>query len=70
MPLHIAGEVAPSVAWVTKVSQRKAPGAMSAIAFIVRPVKPKVFFISTVVVFSAMAWPPLIRILIPRCFAW
>ena len=60
MPLHIAGEVAPSVAWVTKVSQRKAPGAMSAIAFIVRPVKPRVFFISTaVVVFSAMTWPPL-----------
>ena len=62
MPLHIAGEVAPSVAWVTKVSQRKAPGAMSAIAFIVRPVKPRVFFISTavLVVFSAMTWPPLL----------
>src|SRR5215467_559492 len=30
-----------------KVSQRKAPGAMSAMAFIVKPVKPNVGFIST-----------------------
>jgi hypothetical protein len=29
------------------VSQRKAPGAMSAMAFIVKPVKPNVGFIST-----------------------
>jgi hypothetical protein len=37
-----------------KVSQRKAPGAMSAMAFIVKPVKPRVRFISAVV-FSAMS---------------
>jgi hypothetical protein len=41
------GEVWPVVAWITNVSQRKAPGAMSAMAFIVRPVKPRVFFIVT-----------------------
>src|SRR2546426_11499598 len=53
MPIHIDGAVTPVVAWIKKVSQRKAPGAMSAIAFIVRPVRPKVFFISTAV-FSAI----------------
>src|SRR5208283_1822468 len=42
MPLHIAGDVEPVVAWTTYVSHRKAPGAMSAIAFIVRPVRPNV----------------------------
>src|SRR5580704_25869 len=47
MPIHIAGAVAPSVAWGTKVSQRNAPGAISAIAFIVNPVNPRVACIST-----------------------
>ena len=36
-----------------KVSHRNAPGAMSAMAFIVNPVSPRVFFISTEV-FSAI----------------
>src|SRR6267154_4756870 len=39
------------------VSQRKAPGAMSAIAFIVNPVNPKVGVIFTSPVFSAMKSP-------------
>jgi hypothetical protein len=47
IPIHIEGEVWPVVAWMKNVSQRKAPGAMSAMAFIVRPVKPRVFFIVT-----------------------
>ena len=47
MPAHMAGAVAPAVPWATKVSQRKAPGAMSAMAFIVRPVRPRVGFIVT-----------------------
>src|ERR1700756_1553997 len=47
MPAHIAGAVAPAAACPAKVSQRNAPGAMSAIAFIVNPVKPNVGFIST-----------------------
>src|SRR5258708_5426515 len=38
----MAGVVFPAVAWMKKVSQRKAPGAISAIAFAVRPVKPNV----------------------------
>ena len=38
--------VEPSVAWGTKVSHRKAPGAISAIAFIVNPVRPRVACIS------------------------
>src|SRR5208282_1077792 len=46
MPIHIEGAVAPAAACPAKVSQRKAPGAISAIAFIVRPVKPTVDFIS------------------------
>src|SRR5579863_8150419 len=41
----MAGVVLPAVAWMKKVSQRKAPGAISAIAFAVRPVKPNVGFI-------------------------
>src|ERR1035441_8039294 len=45
MPAHIDGAVAPAVPWATKVNQRKAPGAMSAIAFIVKPVRPRVGFI-------------------------
>src|ERR1022692_1565162 len=45
MPAHMDGAVAPAVPWATKVSQRKAPGAMSAMAFIVRPVRPRVGFI-------------------------
>src|SRR5215472_7322279 len=53
MPAHIAGAVLPAVPCATKVSQRKAPGAMSAMAFMVKPVKPKVGFISGAVV-SAM----------------
>src|SRR5208283_4476836 len=48
MPIHIEGAVAPAAACPAKVSHRNAPGAMSAIAFIVRPVRPKVFFISVV----------------------
>ena len=46
MPIHIDGPVTPVVAWMKKVSQRKAPGAMSAMAFMVRPVRPTVGFIS------------------------
>jgi hypothetical protein len=46
--------VEPSVAWGANVSQRKAPGAMSAIAFIVSPVNPNVGVIFTSPVFSAM----------------
>src|SRR5690349_4367702 len=42
MPAHIAGPVAPVVDWMKNVSHRNAPGAMSAIAFIVRPVRPRV----------------------------
>ena len=38
----MAGGVCPAVACMKKVSQRKAPGAMSAMAFIVNPVKPNV----------------------------
>ena len=52
MPIHIAGPVAPAADWPAKVSQRKAPGAMSAIAFIVNPVRPNVCFIS--LTFSAI----------------
>ena len=48
------GRGGPVVAWAAKVSHRKAPGAMSAMAFIVKPVKPKVGFILTSPVFSAM----------------
>ncbi len=47
MPIHIEGAVAPVAAWITNVSQRNAPGAISAIAFIVRPVRPNVGFILT-----------------------
>src|SRR5713226_9081136 len=47
MPIHIAGAVAPAAACPAKVSQRNAPGAMSAMAFMVNPVKPNVGFIST-----------------------
>ncbi len=57
MPIHIEGAVAPSVAWGAKVSQRKAPGAMSAMAFIVNPVNLKVGVILTSPVFSAMYSP-------------
>ena len=32
----------PVLAWMAKVSQRKAPGAMSAIALLVNPVRPSV----------------------------
>ena len=47
MPNHMAQ---PAIGWpychcCAKVSQRNAPGAISAMAFIVRPVSPKVFFI-------------------------
>src|SRR5215471_9505636 len=53
MPAHMAGAVLPAVPCATNVSQRKAPGAISAIAFMVKPVKPKVGFISGAVL-SAM----------------
>src|SRR5713226_7038567 len=46
MPAHIAmpdGYTYP--AWITKVIQRKAPGAISAMALTVTPVKPSVAFI-------------------------
>src|SRR5689334_19346477 len=46
MPIHIAGAVLPAVPWATNVSHRKAPGAISAMAFIVRPVNPSVGCIS------------------------
>src|SRR5665213_2434881 len=59
MPIHIEGAVAPSVAWGAKVSHRNAPGAMSAMAFIVNPVNPKVGVILTSPVFSAMYSPYL-----------
>src|SRR5579859_1090857 len=48
----MAGPVAPAADCPANVSQRKAPGAISAIAFIVNPVKPKVCFIS--LAFSAI----------------
>jgi hypothetical protein len=51
------GAVEPSVAWGANVNQRKAPGAMSAMAFIVNPVNPKVGVILTSPVFSAMYSP-------------
>jgi hypothetical protein len=57
MPIHIEGAVEPSVAWGANVNQRKAPGAMSAMAFIVNPVNPKVGVIFTSPVFSAMYSP-------------
>ncbi len=41
------GAVVPAVPCCTKVSHRKAPGAMSAMAFIVRPVRPRVGFMVT-----------------------
>src|ERR1700686_3473931 len=49
MPIHIAGPVAPAADCPAKVSQRKAPGAIRAMAFIVKPVSPRVFFISVLV---------------------
>src|ERR1700693_1505118 len=57
MPIHMAGAVAPAADCPANVSQRKAPGAMSAMAFIVNPVKPKVGVILTSPVFSAMYSP-------------
>jgi hypothetical protein len=42
----MAGAVLPAVPCATKVSHRNAPGAISAIAFIVKPVRPRVAFIS------------------------
>src|SRR5579883_2392103 len=47
IPNHMEGAVTPVFAWIAKVSQRKAPGAINAMAFIVRPVRPKVGFSST-----------------------
>jgi hypothetical protein len=46
-PIHIEGPVTPVVAWMKKVNQRKAPGAINAMALLVSPVRPSVFFIST-----------------------
>src|SRR5580698_6597831 len=57
MPIHMAGAVLPVAPWIAKVSQRNAPGAMSAIAFIVRPVRPSVAFISGA--WSAISCPYL-----------
>src|SRR5665213_2711263 len=48
------GAVAPVVAWRKKVSQRKAPGAMRAIALLVKPVRPSVACICGAFVSSAM----------------
>src|ERR1700730_12970209 len=62
MPIHIEGEVAPVLSWIANVSQRNAPGAISAIAFIVNPVSPRVAFISGADV-SAMI------LLFPQCCA-
>ena len=58
------GPVAPVVAWMENVSQRKAPGAMSAMAFIVRPVRPRVFCISTVPTLVSSAMRNLLVVLI------
>src|SRR5579863_1596056 len=57
MPIHIEGAVDPSVACGAKASQRNAPGSISAMAFIVNPVNPKVGVILTSPVFSAMYSP-------------
>jgi hypothetical protein len=48
------GEVAPVVAWMKKVSQRKAPGAIRAMALLVKPVRPRVACICGAVVSSAI----------------
>jgi hypothetical protein len=66
MPIHIEGAVEPSVACGANVNQRKAPGAMSAMAFIVNPVKPKVGVILTSPVFSAMYSPYIFFISLPN----
>src|ERR1700694_3344444 len=63
MPSHMSIPVVPVVAWMKNVSQRKAPGAMSAMAFIVNPVNPKVGVILTSPVFSAMYSPYIFFIL-------
>ncbi len=55
MPIHMEGAVAPVVAWMKKVSQRKAPGAMRAIALLVKPVKPSVACICGALFSSAMS---------------
>ena len=57
MPIHMEGAVAPVAAWIANVSHRKAPGAISAMAFIVRPVRPSVAFISGA--FSGISFPYL-----------
>jgi hypothetical protein len=54
MPIHMDGAVTPVVAWIWNVSQRNAPGAINAIAFMVNPVKPNVDFIRTGL--SDMIW--------------
>jgi hypothetical protein len=40
------GPVTPVPPWMAKVNHKKAPGAISAMAFIVKPVSPNVGFIS------------------------
>src|ERR1700733_13161969 len=62
----MAGARAPSVAWTRNVSHRKAPGAISAIALLVRPVRPNVRFISPVVA-SAMCAPERVKYSSERC---
>ncbi len=48
MPIHIDGAVAPAAACLANVSHRNAPGAISAMAFMVSPVRPRVGFMVTV----------------------
>jgi len=57
----MAGPVVPVAAWMAKVSQRNAPGAINAIALLVSPVRPSVFFISPVDSF-AMCSPKWVNI--------
>jgi hypothetical protein len=57
----MAGPVVPVAAWMAKVSQRNAPGAINAIALLVSPVSPSVLFISPVDV-SAMCSPKWVNI--------
>ena len=58
MPNHIAEPAigAPVWAWRANVSHRNAPGAIRAIAFTVRPVRPNVFFILGASPFEAMSF--------------
>ncbi len=46
MPIHMEGPVEPVAAWIWNVNHRNAPGAIRAMAFMVRPVRPRVACIS------------------------